>query len=91
MTSEETECDREPMEALIFDRPSDPADLPMTAFRITAGITQPPLLLLLLLPLLFGCLVQAQTLEGLFLLEQRKIPFPCCLWGSASQEFTAQL
>lgn len=42
MTSEETECDREPMEALIFDRPSDPADLPMTAFRITAGITQPP-------------------------------------------------
>lgn len=39
VTSEETECDREAMDVLIFDRSSDLVELP---FQITEGITQPP-------------------------------------------------
>lgn len=68
-----------PMEALIFDRPSDPADLPMTAFRITEGITQPPhpprLLLLHSPPSLWVSGSSAEAGRP-FLLEQPKIPFP---------------
>lgn len=40
-TSEETECDREVMEVLIFDRSPDLAELPTPAFQITEGITHP--------------------------------------------------
>lgn len=68
MTSEETACERESMEVLIFDRSSDLAELPVTAVQITEGITQPPFSFSFFLNCteeldkdIFGCLVHIDS------------------------------